>query len=330
MAETTPRKRKTSDEDERTLYSVFNVSNIIKSPSKFKANTFYDRCEFGVVSADNNVPKRVTCYSTDLHEYLRKSGVADDENLAIPLEMEPNSAGFTFNPNGGSSFGQVVKLKNPHEVQHAPTVSLFDVKFKLKVNTSHSVLVTVVRCHQEFNKKCCVWQYEVADGDTKICLSSFNAVNLKEGESYHVYDVEITEFNNKRQLRFHAASSFQKSDNNVEIADDDDDQRIIKIRSAKQSKILHCSDCSELVPPDNIADGMYNCTNCDSNALVPELPMEITCMSSNKSQETFKLPEVFFQEQAGASMKVLLTTEFKIRADQNNNITSFTPVSNQK
>ena len=75
-------------------------------------------------------------------------------------------------------FVQAVKLKQPHEVHHAPTASLFDIKFKLPVNTT--VACHDLRCVQEEG-----WKVQTLTGERNCGKKILLEPRLESSASIH-------------------------------------------------------------------------------------------------------------------------------------------------
>lgn len=171
----TPKKRPsnqgTSTEEPSTkkpLCSITNVSNLITSPSKIPGKKPTMWFEFGVTTASNKTKKRVSCFNSQMHEYLTsqemESVVYNPTKGIIINNLTGTDHGFTMTKF--SSFGDIEDLPNPFETTAAKIVAILDCLYKMNLDDIVSIRCKLLSISMQRlpARNSAIYAYKVTDG----------------------------------------------------------------------------------------------------------------------------------------------------------------------
>ena len=328
----TPSKKRTYSDT--ITCSIMNVSDVLLSPpkagSKKKTPTQY--CQFGIVNESKKKVCRSVSYETSHVDFFRSEDmkkVVDNDKMAIEINGVEIGQDGGIQLNTDSSFGSVVELKKPYNVQYPDLKSIFEIKFKVTLNTEVSVEGKVLTMKEEYSplQKKKVFVYCVADSTNKMNITSFTRLNVDIEKSYVFRNVVCDTYQNERMLKYQVTSSFVASKKQFkpkvkeEIA-----RKTITVTNLKQNKVeesIHtCSSCQEPVSIDE--DRYYECA-CGSCGTMKESTNDVSYALSasleSGEEMLLQLSHKVFKECA-LSKKDVVTNKWDIQINTMNEIQS--------
>ena len=336
----TPSKQKRNTREETTpskkpkigkmICSVFNVSDVIRSPSAFKDNAYYDWFEFGVTTEKDNKVQRVGCYAPDYRDFL----LSEEDLVNNPMKgvevsgLLVDEDGYTLNSN--AQFGNVVELEKPFKVNHCPINSLKDSKYRLAIGDFTSIKVMVVDYSKKTNTKSTVHTYVIQQQNIVMELSAFSKLNLEINLSYTFHDIELCEYKHSKFFRYHSFSLFEKAEVDVVVDKPGESSKQtssrVKIRSMKKKVVeTKCVECNTVITPNLIVDGLYDCPNeetCGVSGFVDEEEdggFDLTVLNEEGNVVNVMLSKPLFAL-IGGNKRELLTKKYDITINSDNQI----------
>ena len=256
----TPSPKRTKLDE--TICSVMNITEMMRTPSKFNPNKWYDRFEFGVATNKSDKILKVHCYKPEFREFLINSNIVGDDKRAIQIYgLLPGETDGHLKLLRESTFGELVDLVEPFELSHQPIIPIANCHVKIEIGCMVSIEAKVISYEVSHNKKCSIHKYDLHNNKSQIDMFAYSKLDLKVGSSYQFLEYEVTEFQNIRQLK-HTVSSRYKEVDDV-VAEEKDVTVQVSVRSFKTvESITKCQECEEVVDKENIDDdGLYTCSN---------------------------------------------------------------------
>lgn len=258
-----PRTPKQVKLEAATVCTVYNVTEVVRTPSKFNVGKWYDRFEFAIVNDKSDQIQRVQCYKPEFREFLVNSKIIGDENKAIQVYgLQDGETDGHLKLTKESTFGDLVDLDEPFAIKHQNFHPIEDCKVKMDIGSVVSVEAKVMSYDVTHNKKCNIHKYELKNNAGNIEMMSYNHLDLKVGKSYQFFDYEIAEFQNIRQIK-HTVSSRYKATKDVKVTKDNT-SIIVTIRTLKSvNSSVKCDECDGVIKEEDIDDGLYTCPNAE-------------------------------------------------------------------
>ena len=305
------------DDEGGILYTISNVSPLIRSPSKTTQQpstvTWFEFC---VQSEADNKRKRVSCFDKKVNNYLLSSDIGravNDPNKGVMIKdliVDPkneNQYKWTDDTTIGS---RVIDLPAPFSSTYAPNEDIQKILFHIRPKSIVSVIakVTNYRSYKSDRSGCVVHKYDLMDSTNDITLASFKKLDLNSDEkgTYQFYDLEVRYYNSEKTVHYIVTSAHLPCKKEIKSSRQPTNQikiEITKVRSPNASKM--CISCHEPVTPDE--DQFYECVCGTASTTVKEtdgLVIDIKTEENNIITEVH-LPTSVFNTVEGGKKELL-------------------------
>ena len=168
------------DDPSNVLYSISNVSPLIRSPSKTVQSSSVTWFEFCVQSKCNPMRRRVSCFDRKVNDYLLSSSIAhaiNDPKKGIyikDLVVDPNNHEQLKWTDETTIGEKVIDIKEPFPCAYAPNQTIQSVLFHVRPKCLVSLLANVsnYRTFTSERTGCVVHKYDLLDATNDITLAS--------------------------------------------------------------------------------------------------------------------------------------------------------------